>query len=76
MLTHLDLSCNDIRAAGAESLVGVLGQCTILAHLDLRVNGGKSLRESLYYKESEEESDLEDPEDSDEEEDEDDPLED
>jgi hypothetical protein len=33
-LAHLDLS-NDIRAAGAESLAGVLGQCAALAHRNL-----------------------------------------
>ena len=38
-----------MRAAGAESLAGVLAQCTALAHLDLRVNGidaGGGLRAS------------------------------
>ena len=38
-LAHLDLSTNDIRAAGAESLARVLGQCAALAHLNLCGNG-------------------------------------
>ncbi len=37
-LAHLDLSCNDIGAGGAESLAGVLGQCRELAHLNLGHN--------------------------------------
>ena len=38
-LAHLDLDYNAIRAAGAESLAGVLGQCTALPHLNLNDNG-------------------------------------
>jgi hypothetical protein len=32
------ITVNDIRAAWAESLAGVLGQCTALTHLDLQYN--------------------------------------
>jgi hypothetical protein len=35
---HLDLGGNIIGPDGTESLVGVLRQCTSLAHLDLRCN--------------------------------------
>ncbi len=38
-LVHLNLSYNDIGAAGTERLAGVLGQCAALAHLNL--NGNK-----------------------------------
>jgi Ran GTPase-activating protein (RanGAP) involved in mRNA processing and transport len=34
-LAHLDLSLNDIGQDVAESLAGVLAQCTALSHLDL-----------------------------------------
>jgi len=37
-LTHLDLSYNDITAAGAENLAGVLGQCASLTVLNLDYN--------------------------------------
>ena len=38
-LAHLVLYNNDIEAAGAKSLAGVLAQCEALVHLDLSING-------------------------------------
>jgi Ran GTPase-activating protein (RanGAP) involved in mRNA processing and transport len=47
-LAHLNLCDNEIGAAGAQSLAGVLGQCPALAHLDLWNNGiGDAGSESL-----------------------------
>jgi Ran GTPase-activating protein (RanGAP) involved in mRNA processing and transport len=37
-LAHLNVSGNQIAAAGAENFAGVLAQCTALAHLNLRAN--------------------------------------
>jgi hypothetical protein len=37
-LAHLDLSYNQLGAAGAERLAGVLGQCAALTHLNLKEN--------------------------------------
>ena len=47
-LAHLDLSENDIAAAGAASIGGVLAQCTALSHLnlsdnDIKADGAESL---------------------------------
>ena len=46
-LRSLDLSNNQLGAAGAECLAGVLGQCTALAHLDLSGNIIRAGAESL-----------------------------